>query len=84
MVGPWGKCERVKAVGIPRCSWRRMMSERPDACADCTRFGRIRLPRLRRIDVGSNNRISFANEDNRVEGSRDVVTRTRGSTIPES
>lgn len=60
------------------------MSERPDACADWTRFGRIRFPRLSRIDVGNNNRISLAKEDNRVEGSRDVVTKTRGSTIPES
>lgn len=60
------------------------MSERPDACADCTRFGRMRFPRLSRMAVGSSNRISFAKEANRVEGSREVVTSTRGSTIPDS
>jgi hypothetical protein len=60
------------------------MSESPDACADCTRFGRIKFPRFSRIDVGSNNRISFANEESLVEGSREVVTNTRGSTMPES
>lgn len=60
------------------------MSDNPEACADCTKFGRIKFPRFSRIDVGSSNRISFAKDDNRVEGSLDVVTRTRGSTIPES
>ena len=60
------------------------MSESPDACADCTRFGRIKFPRFSRIDVGSSNRISFAKEESRVEGSREVVTRTLGSTMPES
>lgn len=83
-VGPCGKCERVKAVGVPRCSCSRIMSESPDACADCTRFGRIKFPRFSRIDVGSSNRISLAKEDSLVEGSLEVVTSTRGSTIPDS
>ena len=60
------------------------MSERPDACADDTKFGRIRFPLFSRMEVGNSNRISFANEDNRVEGSLEVVTRTRGSTIPDN
>lgn len=83
-VGPCGKCDSVKAVGVPRCSWRRIKSESPAAWAEEIRFGRIRLPRLRRIDVGSNNLISFAKDPSRDEGSRDVVTSTRGSTMPES
>src|ERR1700679_2167891 len=60
------------------------MSLRPEARALETRFGRTRLPRLRRIEVGSNSLISFAKEDRREEGFRDVVTRMRGSTTPES
>jgi hypothetical protein len=60
------------------------MSERLDACADCTKLGRMRFPRFSRIDVGNNSRISLANEDRRVEGSLEVVTSTRGSTIPDS
>jgi hypothetical protein len=83
-VGPCGKCDNVKAVGTPRCSCSRTMSESPDACADWTRFGKIRLPLFKRIDVGSNKRISFAKAERRVDGSREVVTRTRGSTIPDN
>lgn len=59
------------------------MSESPEACAEDTRLGRMRFPRFNRIEVGSNNRISFAKLDNRVEGSLEVVTSTRGSTMPE-
>ena len=83
-MGPWGKCDKVKAVGTPRCSWRRTMSERPDAWADCTKLGRMRFPLFNRIDVGSSNRISFAKDDSLVEGSLEVVTKTRGSTIPDN
>jgi len=83
-VGPWGKWERVRAVGVPRCSCRRIMSDRPEDCADITRFGRTRFPRLSRIDVGKSNLISFANDESREDGSLEVVTRTLGSTMPES
>ena len=83
-VGPWGKCETVSAVGVPRCSWSRMRSESPEEFEEATRFGRTRLPLFKRIEVGRRRRISLANAERRDEGSREVVTRTRGSTIPES
>jgi hypothetical protein len=60
------------------------MSERRDDWADVTKLESTRFPRLRRIEVGSNNLISFANAERRVDGSREVVTKTRGSTIPDS
>lgn len=44
----------------------------------------MRLPLFRRMDVGRRRRISFANEERRDEGSLEVVTSTRGSTMPES
>lgn len=83
-VGPCGKWDSVRAVGTPLCSWRRTMSERPDACAEEMRLGRIRFPLLSRMDVGRSSRISFANDDSLVEGSREVVTNTLGSTIPDN
>ncbi len=61
-----------------------MRSVRPEERAEVTRFGNIRLPLLRRIEVGSRSLISFAKEDSRDEGSREVVTRTRGSITPLS
>ncbi len=82
-VGPCGKCEIVRAVGTPRCSWRRSRSVNDEALALLTRLGKISVPRLRRIDVGSSNRISFANAESRVEGEREVVTRGRGSAMPD-
>lgn len=42
------------------------------------------LPRFRRIAVGISRRISLEKAANRLEGDREVVTRTRGSTIPDS
>jgi len=43
----------------------------------------MRVPRLRRIDVGRSNLISFAKAESRVEGDREVVTRGRGSVMPD-
>lgn len=51
--------------------------------AEETRLGRIRVPRLSRIDVGRSKRTSLANAERRVEGEREVVTRGLGSMIPE-
>lgn len=34
----------------------------------------MRFPRFKRTEVGNSNLISFANADNRAEGSREVVT----------
>ena len=59
-----------------------MRSERPEELALETRLGRMRLPRLSRIDVGRRRRISLANAERRVEGEREVVISTRGSVIP--
>jgi hypothetical protein len=73
----------VMAVGVPRCSWRRMMSERAEAFAEESRLGRIRLPRFRRIDVGRRSLISLLKIARRVEGLREVVTRGLGSVRPE-
>ena len=42
----------------------------------------MRFPRLRRMAVGRRRRISLAKAERRVEGEREVVTRTRGSIIP--
>lgn len=83
MVGPWGRCEIVIAVGVPRCSCKRIMSERAEALAEERRLGRMSLPRLRRIDVGRRSLISLLNVARRVEGLREVVTRGRGSARPE-
>lgn len=82
-VGPWGKCETVKAVGVPRCSCKRIMSVKPLFSAEDTSSPKTVFPRFRRIEPGSNSRISFEKAANRVDGSRDVVTSTRGSTIPD-
>lgn len=60
------------------------MSESPEAWADWTRLPRTRFPLFKRIDVGRRRRISFAKEESREDGSREVVTRTLGSTMPES
>lgn len=84
IVGPWGKCDSVMAVGVPRCSWSRIMSESPEAWADWIRFPKTKFPLFRRMDVGRSNLISLAKDDRREEGSLEVVTRTRGSTIPDS
>ncbi len=82
-VGPCGKCDIVRAVGIPRCSWRRIKSVRAEALALETRLGRISVPRLRRMEVGSNSRISLAKAESRVEGDLDVVTSGLGSVMPD-
>lgn len=82
-VGPWGRWEIVRAVGVPRCSWSRRRSVSAEELADETRLGRISVPRFRRMEVGSRRRISFAKAESRVEGEREVVTRGRGSVIPE-
>lgn len=68
-VGPWGKCDTVKAVGVPLCSWRSTMSLSPPDLALSTRFGRTIFPRFNRIDVGSSNLISLANVPNLLDGS---------------
>ena len=73
----------VSAVGVPRCSWRRQRSVRPDALALETRFGSTVVPRLRRIDVGMSKRISLANAERRVDGEREVVISGRGSMMPD-
>src|SRR5258708_5826231 len=83
-VGPCGRCEIVIAVGVPRCSCSSITSVRSADFAEYTRFGRMRLPRFRRMDVGSKSLISFAKEDSRDEGSLDVVTKIRGSLTPLS
>lgn len=73
----------VIAVGVPRCSWSKQMSVRPDALALETRCGRIVVPLLRRMEVGRSKRISLANAERRVEGDREVVISGRGSTMPD-
>ena len=82
-VGPCGRWDIVRAVGTPRCSWRRIKSVRAEALALETRFGRTRVPRLRRMAVGSKRRTSLANAERRVEGDLDVVTRGLGSVMPD-
>jgi len=74
----------VMAVGVPRCSWRRMMSLRAAAFALDRRFGRTRLPRLSLMEVGSRSLTSFEKALSLVEGLLEVVTRGRGSARPES
>ena len=59
------------------------MSERAEALAEESRFGRIRFPRLRRMEVGRSSRISLLKAARRVEGLRDVVTSGLGSVRPE-
>jgi hypothetical protein len=84
MVGPCGKWEMVIAVGVPRCSWRRIRSDKPADFADWTRSGMICFPRLSRTAVGKSNLISLAKDESLEEGSLEVVTSTRGSTMPDS
>ena len=72
----------VRALGVPRCSCKSIMSLNPAALELETRFGRIRLPLFSRILVGSNSFISFEKALNRVDGERDVVISTRGSVMP--
>lgn len=71
------------AVGVPRCSCKRTISVSAAAFALDIRSGKMRLPLFKRIDVGSSNRISFANVLSRADGDRDVVTSGRGSTKPD-
>ena len=59
------------------------MSVRPEALALEMRFGRIVVPRLRRMEVGKSKRISLANAERRVDGDREVVTSGRGSMMPD-
>lgn len=73
----------MRAVGVPRCSWRRSTSVRAAELALATSVGNIKVPRFKRIDVGRRSRISFAKAASRVEGERDVVIKGRGSAIPE-
>ena len=61
-----------------------MTSERPAAEAEETRLLSTVLPRFSRMEVGRSSRISLAKEERREEGSREVVTRIRGSTTPDS
>ena len=82
-VGPWGRWLIVIAVGVPRCSCRRITSDSAEAFALDNRFSRIRLPRFNRIDVGSRSRISLLKVERRVEGSLEVVTSGRGSVRPD-
>lgn len=49
-----------------------------------SRFGTMRLPRLRRMEVGRSNLISLENVLSLLEGFREVVTRGRGSASPDS
>ena len=70
-------------MGTPRCSWRRSRSVKEEELALETRLGRTRVPLLRRMEVGSRSRISLAKADSRVEGEREVVTRGRGSVMPD-
>lgn len=73
----------VSAVGVPRCSCRRMISLNALAWALATSVGRTCAPRFSRMAVGRRRRISLAKEASRVEGLREVVMRGRGSTMPE-
>ncbi len=84
MVGPCGMCDTVRAFGVPRCSCNKQMSDSPAFCAELTRSGNTSPPRFRRNAVGSRSRNSLANVDRREEGFLDVVTRTRGSTMPDN
>ena len=59
------------------------MSDKDEAFALETRFGRIKVPLFNRIDVGRRSLISFANADNFVDGDREVVTIGLGSVIPD-
>jgi len=51
---------------------------------EAQRMGRTALPRFSRILLGSRRRISLENWRRRDEGSREVVMRIFGSTMPES
>lgn len=72
------------AVGVPRCSCSKTTSDSPLVLQERTSSGRMVLPRFSRIAVGINSRISFEKAASLLEGERDVVTRTRGSTMPDS
>lgn len=72
------------AVGVPRCSCNNTTSDKPLLLQDRTSSGRMVLPRLSRMAVGISSRISFEKAASLLEGDREVVTRTRGSTTPES
>lgn len=78
-VGPWGKWLMVSAVGTPRCSWRRIASERSAAFALSMIAGKMRFPRLSLIEVGKRSLISLENVDRRELGSLDVDMRILGS-----
>ena len=84
MVGPCGIWLMVIAVGVPLCSWRRIMSDRAADFADESRFGRMVLPLFSRIAVGNRRRISLLNVASLVLGLRDVVTSGLGSDRPLS
>src|SRR5256885_2271781 len=71
-VGPCGRCEIVIAVGVPRCSCRRIMSLSAAAFALERRLGMMRFPRFSLIEVGRSNLISFEKALSRVDGLRDV------------
>ena len=72
------------AVGVPRCSCKRIMSFNAEALALDRRLGMMRLPRFKRIDVGKRSLISFEKVLSLVEGLLEVVTKGRGSDNPES
>ena len=59
------------------------MSVIAEAFALDTRLGKIRVPRLSRMDVGSSSRTSLAKADSLVEGDLEVVTMGLGSVMPE-
>ena len=59
------------------------MSVTDEESAEETRFGRIRVPRFSRMEVGNSSRTSLAKAERRVDGEREVVTRGLGSIMPE-
>lgn len=73
----------MSAVGVPRCSCKRIISEREADLALATRSVRIVFPRFNRIEVGKSSRTSFAKALRRDEGDREVVTKGRGSMRPD-
>lgn len=73
----------VMAVGVPRCSCSKIMSDKPLVLQERTSSGRMVLPLFSRIAVGIRSRTSFEKAASLLEGDREVVTSTRGSTIPE-
>lgn len=73
----------VRLVGVPRCSCSRIKSDVDVEWHDEHSNGRTVLPRLSRMLLGRSSRISLENWSRRDEGSREVVMRILGSTIPE-